>query len=95
MRTQESVLAIFTPLLKMMVSDASALNISLKQRGQDNVLQVTCTKSGRGALIGKEGRNARSLRVILDAISVQTGLRFTLNIIETDDGFVREPLQST
>ncbi len=91
MRTEDSVLAVFGPLMKMMVSDPGALNVCVKQRGQDHVLQVTCTQSGRGGLIGKEGRNARSLRVILDAISLQTGLRFTLNIVETDETNVREP----
>ncbi len=87
MTTPDSVLAIFTPLMKMMVSDAAAshLKVCVKRRGQDQLLQVTCTTSGRGALIGKEGRNARALRVILDAISVQTGLRFIINIVETDE----------
>ena len=85
MKTQDSVLAIFAPLMKMMVTDSAALDVCLQQQGKDYVLQVSCTKAGRGGLIGKEGRNARSLRVILDAISVQTGLRFTLNIVETDN----------
>ena len=43
-------------------------------------IKLRIAKTDAGKVIGKSGRTARSLRVLLDAVGMAAGVRITLNI---------------
>jgi len=46
------------------------------------VLELRVAKADMGKVIGKQGRNAQAIRVILAAASAKTRMRATLEILE-------------
>jgi uncharacterized protein len=69
-------------LVRAMVSNPDSVDVSsrLSSRGS-TVIQITVAEGiDRGKLIGKQGRTARSLRVIFHAIAKERGQNYQLNI---------------
>ncbi len=63
-------------------------------RDQDGVVfRVIAHSSDRGKLIGRNGRTARALRIILGANAVRIGRAYRLDIVG-DDNLNREDLAS-
>ena len=51
--------------------------------GRDtSVIQLKATKEDMGKIIGKKGRNAQAMRIILNAASAKLGKRVVLEIID-------------
>jgi predicted RNA-binding protein YlqC (UPF0109 family) len=52
-------------------------------RGENtSVIELTVAKEDMGKIIGKQGRTAIAIRTILSNVSMKTGKRFVLEIIE-------------
>lgn len=70
----------------LMVDRAEEVKISEGAiRDTDTQLKVICADSDTGKIIGQGGRNARSLRIVLLAISRSTGHNFTLDIVDVNE----------
>ncbi|MEK9180780.1 MAG: KH domain-containing protein [Patescibacteria group bacterium] len=49
---------------------------------QVTVLELRVANSDTGKVIGRQGRTARSIRIILGAVGMKLNRRFTLEILE-------------
>lgn len=58
------------------------MKVSEIEGEKTSVIELSVAKEDLGKVIGKQGRMARSIRVILEAVSANLGKRFILEIIE-------------
>lgn len=73
----------FETLMREMVAKPDLFHMETVEDLDGNVLfRVTAASSDTGRLIGMQGRTARSLRVILGVVGMQTGRKFSLDIEE-------------
>ena len=68
-------------LARALVEDQGAVEVEARQDGTGTTLSLRVARSDVGKVIGKQGRTARSLRVILAAASIKQNHRFSLDII--------------
>lgn len=85
MATAEQVVAdlrsVFLALIRTLVDDEDAVRIdSLIAPDGGTTFLVRVPRNDAGKLIGKQGRTARSLRVLLAAASMKYDMRFALDI---------------
>lgn len=72
---------LITLLIRAMVKDREAAHVVMScQEDGTTAFRVVVSPSDVGRLIGKGGRSARSIRVILSAIAHEKGERFHLEI---------------
>jgi predicted RNA-binding protein YlqC (UPF0109 family) len=88
MTPENSNLILATPLLvakiaQALVDDESAVRIEVESSENGTMLRVHVAASDIGKMVGKEGRTARSLRVILGAAGVTQGVHYSLDIVES------------
>jgi uncharacterized protein len=69
-------------IVKALVDHPDQVNVSEIEGGRTSVLELSVAKEDLGRVIGKQGRTARAIRVILNAASANLGKRFVLEIIE-------------
>jgi predicted RNA-binding protein YlqC (UPF0109 family) len=81
-RTRNAV-ALVNILVLAMVDDADAVSVSPQEDEAQTTIHVHVAPGDLGKLIGKHGRNARSLRTIVAAHGMKVGRRISLNIVET------------
>jgi predicted RNA-binding protein YlqC (UPF0109 family) len=75
------VCALLSLLVRAMVDKPEEVFVCLAgTEGVIVVLRVECAEEDRGKLIGKQGRTARSLRIILGAIGNTQGAQYRLDI---------------
>jgi predicted RNA-binding protein YlqC (UPF0109 family) len=75
------VCALLSLLLRAMVDKPEEVAVRVAgNEGVIVVLQVECEEKDRGKLIGKQGRTARSLRIILASIAKTQGTQYRLDI---------------
>jgi uncharacterized protein len=48
----------------------------------DDVIELEVAEDEVGKIIGRQGRNVRALRTLLNAAGVRAGKRFTLEVID-------------
>ena len=71
----------FASVIMELVSKPDELVVSVETIGiEAHVLRVTVAASDVGRLVGKQGRTARALRVLLAAASITLGARVNLDI---------------
>ena len=79
-RTRE-ICALLSLLVKAMITDQSAaVVVAVPMSDRRTVLQIRVAERDRGKVLGRNGRIARSLRVILLAISREQGGDYLLDI---------------
>ncbi|MDL2269210.1 KH domain-containing protein [Desulfosarcina sp. OttesenSCG-928-A07] len=71
-----------TYIAQSLVDKPEAVSVSEVEGNQTTVLELTVAKEDLGKIIGKQGRTAQALRVILNAVSAKTKKRAVLEIIE-------------
>jgi predicted RNA-binding protein YlqC (UPF0109 family) len=54
--------------------------MKIRNDGKTVTLMLGVAPDDIGNVIGKQGRTARSLRILLNSVSSQTGVRFALDI---------------
>ncbi len=72
---------LFQSLAKHLVSDPDSLTLSVIAAENDGyIFRIAIGKRDAGKLIGRAGRTARSMRILLGALSSQRGQRIRLDI---------------
>jgi uncharacterized protein len=70
-------------LAKHMVDDSEAVRVGVILKPTKTLIRLHAAPQDAGKLIGKQGRTARSLRVILDAIAMKYQPSFSLDIVQS------------
>ena len=69
-------------IVKALVDNPEQVQITEIEGSQTVVLELMVDKSDMGKVIGKQGRTANAIRVLLNAASGKAGKRFVLEIVE-------------
>jgi predicted RNA-binding protein YlqC (UPF0109 family) len=69
-------------IARSLVDDPSQVEISQGRRGAQVILRLKVSKEDMGRVIGKSGRVANAMRVLLKVSAAQEGKRATLDIVE-------------
>jgi predicted RNA-binding protein YlqC (UPF0109 family) len=69
-------------LAQILVVDGSSVRVEAKMTEAATALRLHAAPADLGKLIGEQGRTARSLRVVIEAIGVTQGIHYTLEIVE-------------
>jgi hypothetical protein len=69
-------------IAKALVDHPEQVRVSEVEGERTSVIELSVAKDDLGKVIGKQGRTARSIRVILGAASANLGKRSALEIIE-------------
>lgn len=65
-----------------LVGDPTQVSVTQERFGSQIVLKLNVAKEDMGRIIGKSGRVANAMRVLLRVAAAQEGKRVTLDIIE-------------
>ena len=81
MRITSETAALLTLVVKAMVADPEAVRVTADPGPAGfTVFRVVVGPKDAGKVIGKQGRIARSLRIILSSIAKEHGQNFSLNV---------------
>jgi predicted RNA-binding protein YlqC (UPF0109 family) len=69
-------------IAKALVDYPDQVKVSEIEGERTSVIELSVAKEDLGKVIGKQGRTARAIRVILGAVSASLGKRSVLEIIE-------------
>jgi uncharacterized protein len=69
-------------LAKQLVNHPEAVEVKETQADTTSVLELRVAKEDIGRVIGKQGRTAKSIRTILNAVASRTNRKVVLEIIE-------------
>jgi len=67
---------------RSLIDDPSEVKVNKYQRGSTIQLELNVSKEDMGRVIGKGGRVANSIRVLLRVAAAREGKRATLDIVE-------------
>ena len=81
MDTVAETIALITMVVSAMVADRGAVRVTaIPAPGGLVIFDVNVGLKDKGKVIGKQGRTARSLRIILSAIAKEHGQNFSLDV---------------
>lgn len=69
-------------IAKALVDDADKVVASEEMEEETIVIKLTVAKEDMGRIIGKEGRTAKAIRTILNAVSTKDNKKAVLKIVE-------------
>jgi uncharacterized protein len=69
-------------LAQQLVNNPDAVEVKETQGDTTSVLELRVAKEDLGRVIGKQGRTAKSIRTILNAVASRTNRKVVLEIIE-------------
>ena len=69
-------------IVQALVDNPEQVQIAEIEGSQTVVLELRVAESDMGMIIGKQGRMANAIRVVLNAASGKTGKRHVLEIVE-------------
>ncbi|MGH7918098.1 MAG: KH domain-containing protein [Candidatus Binataceae bacterium] len=69
-------------LAEQLVNNPAAVEVKETQGDTASVLELRVAKEDLGRVIGKQGRTAKSIRTILNAVASRTNRKVVLEIIE-------------
>jgi hypothetical protein len=69
-------------LAKQLVNHPDAVEVKDMQSDTTTVLELRVAREDIGRVIGKQGRTAKSIRTILNAVAARTNRKVVLEIIE-------------
>jgi len=69
-------------IAQALVDHPEEVNVRTLEGSQTSVLELSVAKEDVGKVIGKQGRTAQSMRVLLNAVSSKLNKRFVLEILE-------------
>src|ERR1700756_4534279 len=69
-------------LAQQLVNNPTAVEVKETQGDTASVLELRVAKEDLGRVIGKQGRTAKSIRTILNAVASRTNRKAALEIIE-------------
>ena len=65
-----------------MVNNPNAVEVRETQGNTASILELRVAKEDLGRVIGKQGRTAQSIRIVLNAVASRTNRKVVLEIIE-------------
>jgi uncharacterized protein len=69
-------------LAKQLVNDPEAVEVKETQGDTASILELRVAREDLGRVIGKQGRTAKSIRTILNAVASRTNRKVVLEILE-------------
>jgi predicted RNA-binding protein YlqC (UPF0109 family) len=78
----EQIKDLVLAIARAVVDDPEQVKVNIIEGSNSLVLELSVSKQDVGKVIGKQGRTADALRVILSAASVKLKKRCTLEIID-------------
>ena len=69
-------------IAKALVDDPSQVNASEEMEEETTIIKLTVAKEDMGRIIGKEGRTAKAIRTLLNAVSTKDSKKAVLKIVE-------------
>ena len=69
-------------IAKALVDDPSQVKATEEMEEDTNVIKLTLAKEDMGRIIGKEGRTAKAIRTLLNAVSTKDNKKAILKIVE-------------
>jgi predicted RNA-binding protein YlqC (UPF0109 family) len=69
-------------LAQQLVTNPESVDVKETQGDTASVLELRVAKEDLGRVIGKQGRTAKSIRTILNAVASRTNRKVVLEIIE-------------
>lgn len=69
-------------IAKALVDDPSQVQVSEEMEDDTTVIKLTVAKEDMGRIIGKEGRTAKAIRTLLNAVSTRNNSKAVLKIVE-------------
>ncbi|MGB9082905.1 MAG: KH domain-containing protein [Desulfuromonadaceae bacterium] len=69
-------------IAKALVDDPTQVNATEETEEDTLVISLTVAKEDMGRIIGKEGRTAKAIRTILNAVSTKDNKKAILKIVE-------------
>ncbi len=69
-------------IAKALVDDPTQVQASEEMEDDTTVIKLTVAKEDMGRIIGKEGRTAKAIRTILNAVSTKDNKKAILKIVE-------------
>jgi predicted RNA-binding protein YlqC (UPF0109 family) len=73
---------LITYIAQALVDYPEQVSVRTLEGNQTSVLELKVAKEDVGKVIGKQGRTAQSMRVLLNAVSSKLNKRFVLEILE-------------
>ncbi len=70
-------------LVRHLVDDPDAVSVEKVERDGDLVLRLTVAEEDRGKVIGRRGRMAQALRIVVRAAGAHEDRRVLLEIVES------------
>lgn len=74
--------ALVETIAKALVDDPSKVTATEEMEEDTLVIKLTVAKEDMGRIIGKEGRTAKAIRTILNAVSTKGNSKAILKIVE-------------
>jgi predicted RNA-binding protein YlqC (UPF0109 family) len=74
--------ALVETIAKALVDDPSKVLATEETEEDTLVIKLTVAKEDMGRIIGKEGRTAKAIRTILNAVSTKSNAKAILKIVE-------------
>lgn len=74
--------ALVETIAKSLVDDPSKVMVTEEMEEDTLVIKLTVAKEDMGRIIGKEGRTAKAIRTILNAVSTKGNNKAILKIVE-------------
>ena len=71
-------------IAKAMVDNPDKVRVSQLDGVQSSIIELNVAQDDLGKVIGKQGRNAQAIRVIVSAAGMKLKRRFNLEIIEKE-----------
>jgi hypothetical protein len=69
-------------IAKALVDDPSQVQASEEMEDDTTVIKLTVAKEDMGRIIGKEGRTAKAIRTLINAVSTRNNVKAVLKIVE-------------
>jgi predicted RNA-binding protein YlqC (UPF0109 family) len=69
-------------IARSLVDDPTAVSVTLERRGPQQVVKLHVAKEDMGRVIGKSGKVANAMRVLLRVAAAQEGKRAVMDIVE-------------
>lgn len=67
-------------LAKQLVDNPDSVQISEEEKDNKVIFKIKVAQADVGKIIGKQGRTAQSMRVLLSAVAAKTGKRAILEV---------------
>lgn len=69
-------------IARALVDEPDEVNVTIVEGEQSLILELKVAPDDIGKIIGKKGRIAHSIRILLSAVSTRTGKRINLHILD-------------